>query len=60
VDGGGGVDTLKLDGAELTLDLTKISIFAASPLITKPPVGLLALVISLRLTTLPLALPNTT
>ncbi|VVH50369.1 RTX toxins and related Ca2+-binding proteins, partial [uncultured Gammaproteobacteria bacterium] len=25
VDGGGGVDTLKLDGAELTLDLTKIS-----------------------------------
>jgi hypothetical protein len=25
VDGGGGVDTLKLDGAGLTLDLTKIS-----------------------------------
>jgi hypothetical protein len=25
VDGGGGVDTLKLDGADLTLDLTKIS-----------------------------------
>jgi hypothetical protein len=24
-DGGGGVDTLKLDGAGLTLDLTKIS-----------------------------------
>jgi hypothetical protein len=25
VDGGGGVDTLKLDGAGLTLDLTSIS-----------------------------------
>jgi hypothetical protein len=25
VDGGGGIDTLKLDGAGLTLDLTKIS-----------------------------------
>jgi hypothetical protein len=25
VDGGGGVDTLKLDGAGLTLDLTNIS-----------------------------------
>jgi hypothetical protein len=34
VDGGGGVDTLKLDGAGLTLDLTSSS--AVSPLITKP------------------------
>jgi hypothetical protein len=25
VDGGGGIDTLKLEGAGLTLDLTKIS-----------------------------------
>jgi hypothetical protein len=25
VDGGGGTDTLKLEGAGLTLDLTKIS-----------------------------------
>jgi hypothetical protein len=29
VDGGGGIDTLKLDGAGLTLDLTKISNFSA-------------------------------
>jgi hypothetical protein len=25
IDGGGGIDTLKLEGAGLTLDLTKIS-----------------------------------
>jgi hypothetical protein len=25
VDGGGGIDTLQLEGADLTLDLTKIS-----------------------------------
>jgi hypothetical protein len=31
---------------------------AASPLITKPPVGLLASAIALRLMALPLALPN--
>jgi hypothetical protein len=37
-----------------------LSVIAASPLITKPPEGLLALAMALRLTTLPLALPNTT